>query len=127
MAGPSTRKRILLAEDDSAIRDLLTRALSPTYDVVVAGDGAAALAAADTEPPPQLVLLDVMMPGIDGFAVAQRLRSNPRLKRVPIIFLTAKDTALDQIKGIQSGARHYITKPFKLEDVMAKVRKAVGG
>jgi putative two-component system response regulator len=80
-----------------------------------------------TAAPPALVLLDVMMPGIDGHGVAAEIRKNPALKAVPIIFLTAKSGATDVIKGIQSGARHYITKPFKIDDVLAKVKKVLGG
>ncbi len=120
------RKKILVAEDDPAIRALLARAFHAQYEVVIAEDGNAAIARASETPPPDLILLDVMMPGIDGFGVAQRIRMLPGTKKVPIIFITAKDHPLDQVRGIQVGARHYITKPFKLEDVMTKVRKALG-
>lgn len=123
---PRSIRRILVAEDDPAIRDLLARSLGQRYDVVVAADGPQALALANQTPPPSLVLLDVMMPGLDGIGVAQRMKMIPALKRVPVIFLTAKDGPLDVIKGIQAGARHYITKPFKLADVLDKVRKALG-
>jgi len=68
----------------------------------------------------------VMMPGLDGLAVAKEVKKDANLKSVPIIFLTAKTAAPDVIKGIQVGARHYITKPFKIEDVLAKVKKALG-
>jgi DNA-binding response OmpR family regulator len=67
-----------------------------------------------------------MMPGIDGLGVAHRLRMIPELKHVPIIFVTAKAEPLDVVKGIQAGARNYVTKPFKLEDLKAKVDKALG-
>ncbi len=127
MAATTTRKRILIAEDDPAIRDLLSTALSKHYQVETADNGDRALVVADREPRPDLILLDVMMPGVDGFGVAQRLKLLPALKSVPVIFITAKDAPLDVIKGIQTGARHYITKPFKLADVLAKVRKALGG
>jgi DNA-binding response OmpR family regulator len=88
-------------------------------------DGAEGLAAADRFRP-QLVILDVMMPGLDGYAVAQRLRLIPTLKNVAIIFLTAKGGPMDVVKGIQSGARFYVSKPFKMDDLLAKVRKALG-
>jgi len=122
---PAVRKRILVADDDPAISRLLERILGRDYDVVTAGDGGGALALADTCKP-QLLILDVMMPGMDGFVLAQKIRLLPHLKAVPIIFLTARDGPLDTIKGIQAGARHYLTKPFKIEDLVAKVKKTLG-
>lgn len=119
------KKRILVADDDPAISRLLERVLSRDYDVVTSSDGRGALSLAMKQKP-HLFILDVMMPGIDGFALAQQLRAVPELKTAPIIFLTARDGALDTIKGIQVGARHYLTKPFKIEDLTAKVKKTLG-
>jgi DNA-binding response OmpR family regulator len=124
---PGIRRRIVIAEDDPAIAAMLQKLLSQHYDVSVAHDGRQALLLAAQAPRPALLLLDVMMPGLDGLGVAAEVKKNPELKAVPIIFLTAKTGATDVIKGIQSGARHYITKPFKLDDVLAKVKKALGG
>ena len=126
MSDAAARKRILVVDDDADVVEMLTRYFGQDYDVIVAGDGGGALAAAGKEPPPDLVLLDIMMPGIDGLGVAHRLRMMPELKHVPIIFVTAKDGAMDVIKGIQAGAHSYITKPFKLQDLKAKVDKALG-
>ena len=121
----SSKKRILVADDDPAISRLLERVLAREYDVVVASDGRSALTlAAQTKP--QLLILDVMMPGMDGFAVAAQVKTMPELKSSAIIFLTARDTPLDTIKGIQAGARHYITKPFKIDEIAAKVKKTLG-
>jgi len=120
-------KRIVVAEDDPAIGSMLLKVLSQYYEVVVTTDGASAVAAAGKQPPPDLLLLDVMMPGMDGHAVAAAVRQLPGLKSVPIIFLTAKTGPAEVIKGIQSGARHYLTKPFKIDDLVAKVKKALGG
>src|SRR5688572_13103412 len=106
---------------------MLAKVLSAQYDVVVAHDGRQALVLAEQQPRPALLLLDVMMPGLDGLGVATQIKKNADLKGIPIIFLTAKTGAADVIKGIQSGARHYITKPFKIDDVLAKVKKALGG
>jgi DNA-binding response OmpR family regulator len=120
-------KRIVIAEDDPAIGTMLLKVLSQFYDVVVTKDGASALAAAGKQPPPDLLLLDVMMPGMDGHAVAAAARALPGLKSIPIIFLTAKTGPAEVIKGIQSGARHYITKPFKIDDLVQRVKRALGG
>lgn len=120
------QKRILIAEDDSAIAAMLARVLGETYDVVVAEDGPRAVALAAKQPKPDLLLLDIMMSGIDGLSAAQQIRALPGLRAVPIIFLTARGDPKDVIKGIQAGARHYITKPFKLNEVTAKVKKALG-
>ena len=122
----SPRKRIVVAEDDPAIGSMLLKVLSQFYEVVVTNDGSAALAAAQKLPPPDLLLLDVMMPGMDGHAVAAAARALPGLKSIPIIFLTAKTGPAEVIKGIQSGARHYITKPFKIDDLVQRVKKALG-
>jgi DNA-binding response OmpR family regulator len=119
-----TRKRILVAEDDPSISSLLERVLRAEFDVTVVADGRLALETVENTQP-DLLLLDVMMPGLDGLEVARRVRKVPGLKRMPIVFLTAKDSPLDVIQGIQHGARHYITKPFKIDDLLQKVRKAL--
>jgi DNA-binding response OmpR family regulator len=120
-------KRILIAEDDPAIGSMLSKVLSQYYDVALTSDGQAALALAGKPPAPDLLLLDVMMPGLDGHAVAAAVRQLPGLKAIPIIFLTAKTGPSEVIKGIQSGARHYITKPFKIDDLVMRVKRAIGG
>ncbi len=122
----AARKRVLVADDDQSIRTMVARALHAQYQVILAEDGGAALAELSKDPPPDLAILDVMMPGLDGFKVAERLKLLPNAKRIPIIFLTARDTAMDHIHGIQAGARHYVTKPFVLKDLMAKIAKILG-
>ncbi len=121
------QKRILIAEDDPAIGTMLSKVLSQFYDVVLTTSGPAALALARKPPAPDLLLLDVMMPGLDGHAVAAAVRQLPGLKAIPIIFLTAKAGPSEIIKGIQSGARHYITKPFKIDDLVMRVKRTLGG
>jgi DNA-binding response OmpR family regulator len=122
---PKTRKRVLVADDDPSISRLIERVLGREYDVYAASDGTGAISLAE-KVRPHLMVLDVMMPGMDGFAVAQRIRAVPELKNTPIIFLTARDGPLDTIKGIQAGARHYMTKPFKIDDLLSKVKKILG-
>ena len=117
-----TKKRILVADDDPSISRLLERVLQREFDVVCASDGNGALALAGNVRP-DLMILDVMMPGLDGFQLASRIRMVPEIRNTPIIFLTARDGPLDTIKGIQAGARHYMTKPFKIDDLLSKVKK----
>jgi DNA-binding response OmpR family regulator len=130
VSGPSApeskeKKRILVAEDDESIASMLVRILSVRYEVHHARDGKEALALADRIRP-NLVLLDVMMPGLDGYTAAQQIRLLPTMKNVAIIFLTAKGGPMDVVKGIQVGARFYLTKPFKMDDLLTKVKKALG-
>jgi DNA-binding response OmpR family regulator len=112
-------------DDDPEILRLLQRSLEQQYAVVTAHDGPAAVQLASAEPYPQLVVLDVMMPGMDGFEVAREIRRLPHGKRIPIIFLTARDAPMDMIRGIQAGARSYLTKPFKLDELMTKIRSTL--
>ena len=127
-SGPtrSNLPRIVVADDDKEIRTLLKRALERRYDVALASDGPEVVALASKEPYPELVLLDVMMPGMDGYEIAAQLRALPHGKRTPIMFLTARDSPMDKIRGIQAGARSYLVKPFKLEELLAKVKNVVG-
>jgi DNA-binding response OmpR family regulator len=115
-------KRIMIVEDDAAIADLLTRTLDRFYEVFHVNDGGRAVQSA-AELRPDVILLDVNLPNKDGFAIAQQMKDSPVLSKVPIIFLTARDRSLDVVKGIQVGAKHYITKPFKIDDVLKKVKK----
>jgi DNA-binding response OmpR family regulator len=121
----TAKKRILIAEDDDAIGSMLAKILETKYEVHRCTSGTEALAIADRVRP-HLALLDVMMPGLDGYATAQRMKLLPGLKNVSIVFLTAKSGPMDVVKGIQSGARFYISKPFKMDELLAKVRKALG-
>ena len=116
------RRSILIIEDDESVRSLLQRALRESYDVEMVVDGTTAVERVERDPVPDLVICDVMLPGVDGFSVA-RLAKASRWARVPFIFLTARTTPRDVIEGIQSGARHYLTKPFKLKDLQDRVAK----
>jgi DNA-binding response OmpR family regulator len=124
-SGQKSKKRILFAEDDDSIALMLQKILEQRYEVHRARSGKEVLELAP-KVLPNLFILDVMMPAPDGYATAQRLRAIPELKQVSIIFLTAKGGAMDVVKGIQAGARFYVTKPFKMDDLLAKVRKALG-
>jgi len=121
----NAKKRIVIAEDDDAIGSMLAKILEVRYEVHLCRSGTEALAIADRVKP-HLALLDVMMPGLDGYSTAQRLKLLPGLKNIAIVFLTAKSGPMDVVKGIQSGARFYVSKPFKMDELLAKVRKALG-
>lgn len=122
----SDLKRVLVVEDDLAIAGLLTRSLEAEgYETAAVHDGEAGLIKC-VEFRPHVLLLDVNLPKLDGFSVAKRLKTVDALKNIPIIFLTAKDRPTDMIQGIQAGAKHYLTKPFKLEELLLKVHKLAG-
>ncbi|MFK0289220.1 response regulator transcription factor [Streptomyces sp. NPDC090442] len=111
---------VLLAEDDRPIRTALERALTlEGYRVTAVADGIQALAAAHRERP-DVILLDVMMPGIDGLQVCQVLRAEQ--DRTPILMLTARVETADRIAGLDAGADDYVVKPFEIEEVFARLR-----
>jgi DNA-binding response OmpR family regulator len=114
---------VLVVEDDPSISGLLERALSSNgYTVHVAGDGLLGLEKCSSVEP-DVVVLDVNLPKLDGLAVAREMKAKEDLKHIPIVFLTAQDRPKDMIAGIQAGARHYLTKPFKLDDLLSKIKK----
>jgi two-component system, OmpR family, response regulator MprA len=113
------KERILIIEDDEGILRVLRRALSyEGYQVETALDGESGLNQA-REWRPDLVILDLMLPGMDGYEVTQRLRTEGN---TPILMLTAKDTVNDRVQGLDSGADDYMTKPFDLDELLARVR-----
>lgn len=120
------KKRILVAEDDPQSATLLSRILSQDYELVSVEDGAEALWELQQGPAPDLVVADLMMPEVDGLTLIREMKANPKLKRIPVIIITAKDSAKDVIEGINVGAKHYITKPFKGVEVLEKVKKLIG-
>jgi len=112
--------RILVADDDPAVRESLRRSLSFNgYEVTLASDGAEALAAV-ADPQPDLVLLDVNMPGVDGLEVCRRIRAAGN--DVPVLILTARVEVGDRVLGLDAGADDYLPKPFALEELLARVR-----
>lgn len=117
-----TRTTILVVDDEPANLTLLTHLLRPVYQVRAANSGEHALRAATSEPRPGLILLDVMMPGMDGYRVLERLRNNPVTADIPVIFLTAMAGTEDEERGLQLGAADYILKPIKPTLVLARVR-----
>jgi DNA-binding response OmpR family regulator len=116
---PSRKALVLVVDDDARILRMIKRILElEGYQVIKASDGEAALKVFDDEDP-ELVLLDIMMPGMDGYTVCQRIRE---FSPVPIIMVTAKSNDEEKVKGLDAGADDYITKPFSSEELVARVR-----
>ena len=114
--------KILVIDDDSAINELIKINLELSgYSVVQALDGIEGFAIAKQEKP-SLIILDVMMPDVDGYTVAQRVRMNPELKDVPILMLTALSQLNDKIRGFDIGVDDYLVKPFEMEELLVRVR-----
>lgn len=116
-------KRVLVVDDEPnivmSLRFLMER---EGFEVEVAPTGEAALAALDDRPA-DLVLLDVMMPELDGFEVCQRIRDNPAWRRTKVVMLTAKGRDVEREKGLALGADLYVTKPFSTRDLVAEVKR----
>ena len=118
--GTTETATVLVAEDDRHVRQALERILRfEGYTVVTVGDGAAALEAIDAHAPDAIVL-DVMMPLVDGLGVCRRLRA--RGDRTPVLMLTARDEVSDRVAGLDAGADDYLPKPFSLDELLARLR-----
>ena len=112
--------KILVVDDERAVRESLRRALElEGYEIELADDGLAALAALEGDEPDAMIL-DVLMPGLDGLEVARRVRREG--SRLPILMLTARVEVNDRVAGLDAGADDYVTKPFALEELLARVR-----
>jgi two-component system response regulator MprA len=113
--------KILVVDDERAVRESLRRALElEGYDIELAEDGQQALERLDVEAQPDAVILDVLMPGVDGLEVCRTLRT--RGSRLPVLMLTARTQVEDRVEGLDAGADDYLTKPFALEELLARVR-----
>ena len=120
MAGDGDLGRVLIVDDDPPLQRMLRRTLSAEgYEVTVAGDGGAALAAAERFAP-DLIVLDVAMPALDGLAVCRRLREKGLA--TPILMLTARDAVEDRVAGLQAGADDYLVKPFAVSELVARLQ-----
>jgi len=114
------KAHILIVDDDSRVTSALRRTLAyEGYQVSVAGNGEQALMVARTKPP-DLVILDLMLPGIDGLEVCRRLRSAG--DSIAVLMLTARDAVVDRVAGLETGADDYLVKPFALEELLARVK-----
>ena len=116
------RATILVVDDTPENLALISSLLKDTYKVKVANNGAKALDIAASDSPPNLILLDIMMPGLDGYEVCRRLQRDPKTMQIPIIFLTGRSDVEDEKKGLELGAVDYITKPISPSIVLARVK-----
>jgi DNA-binding response OmpR family regulator len=129
-ASPPTSDKqihILVIEDEPAVQTLLKKALtSHNFKVTVASDGLDGLMKLETLRP-DIMICDVMMPNLDGIEFVKAIKHNTQTQKIPVIFLTAKTDPRSMIEGINVGARFYVTKPFQIDDLLAKVRRALSG
>jgi two-component system response regulator MprA len=113
--------RILVVDDERAVRESLRRALElEGYEIELADDGQEALYRLEGQEQPDAVILDVLMPGIDGLEVCKRLRRTG--SKLPVLMLTARDAVENRVAGLDAGADDYVTKPFALEELLARIR-----
>jgi two-component system response regulator RegX3 len=112
--------RVVVVDDEPALRDAVTYSLrSEGYDVTAVADGEAAIGLVQSGDPPDIVLLDVMLPGLSGVEVCRRLRE---AGDIPILMLTARDAEVDRVMGLEAGADDYVTKPFSMAELVSRVR-----
>jgi putative two-component system response regulator len=121
----SERKTVLVVDDTPDNLTLMSGLLKDHYRVKLANNGEKALVAARAVPPPDVILLDVMMPGMSGYEVCERLKADPATRNIPIIFLTAMTAMEDEKKGLDLGAADYITKPISPPIVLARVKTQI--
>ena len=120
------KKTILVVDDMRQIREILRFSLRRGgYNVVLAEDGMEAIKYANSNKPLDLIVLDIMMPKMDGYEVIKEVRTSKDMKQVPIIFLTAKAQKKDILKGIEVGANDYVVKPYKFVDLQRKIEKLI--
>jgi putative two-component system response regulator len=116
---------ILLVDDEPSNIDLLKGVLSPSYKIKAAIKGEVALKIAQKEPPPDLIVLDVMMPAMDGYEVCRQLKASPATANIPVIFVSGHTDPEEQQKGLACGATAFIAKPITPEQVIAAVQAAL--
>ncbi len=122
---PSAQKLILIVDDTPLNIGVISGALKDSYKTKVATNGEKALALASAEEKPDLILLDIMMPGMDGYEVCSRLKADPATSEIPVIFLTGQTSAEDETRGFEVGAVDYVHKPFSPAVVKARVRSHI--
>jgi DNA-binding response OmpR family regulator len=118
-------KRILVVDDEPDIVALIRlKLMREGFEVVEAHNGEAAIKMV-TRSRPDLIILDIMMPGMNGWEVNERLKANPEYRDIPVIMLTALDELDEQFKSLQAGVRDYVTKPFNFDELVSSVRRVL--
>ena len=117
--------KILVVEDDADLLVMIKTMLQSVGEVTLARDGQDALDLLKNGFKPDVIVTDLMMPRMDGLTLAKTLKGDPNVGNIPLVMLTAKSGPMDMITGINAGARHYVTKPFKAADLIDKVKKAL--
>lgn len=125
MKKPKMKKKVLVVDDEKDIVDILKYNLEREneFEVLTAKDGKEALEIAENIP--DLILLDIMMPELNGFEVCKQLKNNPVTSKIPVIFLTAKENEIDEILGLEIGADDYISKPISPRKVLARIKSVI--
>ena len=119
--------KVMVVDDDAGLRQMVHAQLSGHYEVILAEGGAQALRVIEDEDSfPDIMLLDIDMPGMDGYETLKALRANPDTEDIPVIFLTGLDGVRDQVKGLESGVADYIVKPFVKDILLARLRLHLG-
>ncbi len=117
--------KILVVEDDADLLHMIKTMLQSIGEITLAKDGQEALDLLKNGFRPDVIVTDLMMPRMDGLTLAKTLKNDPNIGNIPLVMLTAKSGPMDMITGINAGARHYVTKPFKAADLIDKVKKAL--
>lgn len=120
-----TRKTVMLVDPDASMRARMKAALEAYYDVIEAKDGMEAVEMAAAIQPPAMIVSENVMPRVDGFTLAKVLRQNPIMKKVPIMFVSSKNTPQDVTQALMVGACQYVLKTTPVNDIVAKIRKIV--
>ena len=118
----ASKPRVLIVDDESFYTEVLDNLLRDDYDIDIVGNGSGALQRAESDPRPDLILLDIMMEDIDGYEVCKKLKANALTADIPVIFLTVRSDVDDEVHGFDLGAVDYITKPMSPPIVRARVR-----
>ncbi len=125
MVVKTDRSRILIVDDEPENIWPLVKHLEDEYEILCATDGEQAIEIAFSSDKPDMILLDIIMPGMDGYELCSRLKADARTRNIPLIFLTARNDEVDETRGLEMGAQDYITKPFSLPVVRARIRSVL--
>src|SRR5262245_2425178 len=117
--------KIMVVEDDADLLQMIKTMLKAVGEITLARDGQEALELLKNGFKPDVIVTDLMMPRMDGLTLAKTLKGDPNIGNIPLVMLTAKSGPMDMITGINAGARHYVTKPFRAADLIDKVKKAL--